>query len=123
MDIIDHGTKEFEIKMKKKKDIRNVMYCWPEDLAFHTKAQSSSDIFIRTTYGIILVPEIYLKQVQDVHFLDLGIKVSEANPNVVISYSRFLVLWRTIMEKVYDFENPYETTKKVEEVGSLLVAD
>ena len=121
MDRINHGSEEFKIKMKKKKEIRNVMHCGPEDLAF-TKAHSSSDIFIRTTYGNIIVPEIYLKQVQDVHFLDLGIKVSEANPNVVIGYSKFTVLWRIVMEKVYDFENPYETSKKIEEVRSLLAA-
>lgn len=35
--------------------------------------------------------------------------MSEANSYVVMGYSRF-----------YDFENPYETSKKIAEVGSLL---
>lgn len=113
--------REFE-KKTGKKDIHSAGYSWPNDLTFHTKPQYASDIVTWTTRGNILIPEINLEQVQDVHFLDQGIKVSEGNPNVVISYSRFTILWRTMMEKVYDFENPYATSKKIGEVGSLLAA-
>lgn len=118
IDRIYHGTKEFEIKMKKMKEIQNVLHFSPKDLAFHTKAHSSSIIFIGTTYRNVLVPEIYLGQVQDIHFIDLGIKVCEANPDVMISYSRFVELWQVIMEKVYDFENLYKTSKKIKEIGT-----
>ena len=108
--------------MTKKEEIQTIMHLWPMDLAVYTKAHCSSDVFIRTTCENVLVPGIYLKSVQHVYFLDPGIKMSEANLDVVISSSRSTALWRAVMEKVYDFENPYETSKKIEEVGSLLPA-
>ena len=39
-----------------------------------------------------------------------------------INYFKFKALWVAIVEKVYDFEGPYETSKEIEEVGSLFAA-
>lgn len=94
----------------------------PTGLPCATNTHYPRDTILQTRYETLLIPGINLKRVQDLNFLALGIEVSRANPDVVISYPRFNMLWRAIMEKVYDFENPHEMARKIEEVQPLIAA-